>query len=77
MGPSGLSGNQKNGNMLGPVGVYISRGTTYPKLSMYDQYRARLAGVNENLEGDLTPRDLVQLDGLRNGKIWDMSKFKH
>jgi hypothetical protein len=77
MGPSALNGIQKNGNMVGPVGVYISRGTTYPKLSMYDQYRARLAGVNENLEGDLTPRDLVQLDGLRNGKIWDMSKFKH
>ena len=63
--------------MQWPTGVYRSRGTTYPELSMYDQYRARLAGVNENLEGSVTPRDLVQLDGLRNGKIWDMSKVKH
>lgn len=77
IGPSGLNGNQKNGNMQWPTGVYRSRGTTYPELSMYDEYRARLAGVNENLEGTVTPRDLVQLDGLRNGKIWDMSKVKH
>lgn len=77
LGPSGLSGNQRNGNMLGLRGIYTTRGTTYPKLSMYDEYRARLAGVNENLEGNLTPSNLVQLDGLRNGRYWDMSKFRH
>jgi hypothetical protein len=77
LGPSGLSGNQRNGNMLGLRGIYTTRGTTYPKLSMYDEYRARLAGVNENLEGNLTPPNLVQLDGLRNGRYWDMSKFRH
>ena len=77
IGPSQLNGIQQNGNMIGPTGVYIARGVTYPKLSMYDEYRARLAGVNENLEGDMTPSDLVQYDGLVNGKYWDMSKFKH
>jgi hypothetical protein len=77
MGPSELNGIQQNGNMVNALGVYNARGVGYPKLSMYDEYRARLAGVNENLEGTLTPSDLVQLDGLRNGKIWDMSKVKH
>ncbi len=77
LGPSELNGNQRNGNMLGARGVYITRGTTYPKLSMYDEYRARLAGLNENLEGSRTPSDIVQEDGWRNGKTWDMDKFRH
>ncbi|MDP2312794.1 MAG: pilus assembly protein TadG-related protein [Pseudomonadota bacterium] len=77
VGPSELNGIQQNSNMVGPLGVYISRGTTYPKLSMYDEYRARLAGANENLEGTLTPDELIRLDGYRNGKMWDMDKFKH
>ncbi|MDP2309235.1 MAG: Tad domain-containing protein [Pseudomonadota bacterium] len=77
IGPSELNGNQKNGNMVGPMGVYASRGTTYPELSMYDEYRARLAGINESLEGDASPSDLVQLDGLQNGKFWEMDKVKH
>lgn len=77
MGPSGLNGNQANGNGRDFRGVYDYDATRFPKLSMYDEYRARLAGVNENLEGTLTPSELVLLDGMRNGKLWDMSKFKH
>ncbi len=75
IGPSELSGNQQNGNMTN-LGVYASRGTTYPKLSMYDEYRARLAGVNE-FSGGTTPSSLIALDGYMNGKWWDMSRFKH
>jgi hypothetical protein len=77
IGPTELSGNQQNGNGRDGRGVYWARGTTYPELSMYDEYRARLAGVNENLEGTLTPSDLVAEDGWELGKSWDMSKFKH
>ncbi|MBM4369350.1 MAG: Tad domain-containing protein [Deltaproteobacteria bacterium] len=76
VGPSELNGNQANGNMnIG--GIYLAQGIEYPKLSMYDEYRARLAGVNDNLAGDLTPADLVGIDGAREGRAWDTSRFEH
>lgn len=77
IGPSELLGYQQDSNMAGVDRVYSARGTTYPKMSMYDEYRARLAGVNENLAGTVSPSDLVRLDGALNGKAWDMSKVKH
>lgn len=77
IGPTGVSGYQQDGNMLKPNGVYWSRGTTYPKMSMNDEYRARLAGINENLAGTVGPDDLVMMDGYMNGKTWDMGSFKH
>ncbi len=77
MGPSNISGNTRNGNGSQILGVYSPGGTTYPKLTMFDDYRARLAGVNENLAGSRTPAELIQMDGLLEGKYWDMSKFKH
>jgi hypothetical protein len=78
VGPSELSGTQRNGNGAPSVlGVYSARGAGYPELSMYDEYRARLVGINENLEGSRTPPDLIMEDGLRNGKLWNPTRFKH
>lgn len=76
VGPSELGGHTRNGNMaLG--GVYASQGVTYPKLTMLDEYRARMAGIQDNLKGDTTPRDLVEQDGSSEGRHWDMDNFKH
>lgn len=76
VGPSELNGNQANGN-YNVGGVYHPQGIEYPKLSMYDQYRARLAGVNDGLQGDTTPADLVGEDGAREGRSWDTTRFEH
>ncbi|GDX81514.1 hypothetical protein LBMAG42_33250 [Deltaproteobacteria bacterium] len=77
VGPSELGGIQQNGNMIGGAGVYIARGVTYPKLSMYDEYRARMAGIQDGLEGGLPPTTLIAIDGAELGKSWDTSKFEH
>ncbi|MFN7145191.1 MAG: TadE/TadG family type IV pilus assembly protein [Myxococcota bacterium] len=77
LGPSEISGTQQNGNGYPILGVYSRRGAGYPELSMYDEYRARLAGTQENLEGPVTPEELIFMDGLREGRMWDMSKFRH
>lgn len=76
VGPSELNGNQANGNM-NVGGIYVAQGVRYPKFSMYDEYRARLAGINENLDGPRTPEQLIQADGLLEGKMWDMGNFHH
>lgn len=78
LGPAALSGTQRNGNAaVNPLGVFTARGAGYPELSMYDEYRARLAGLNENLAGSRSPTDLALQDGFREGRVWDVSKFKH
>jgi hypothetical protein len=76
VGPSNLSGLQANGNST-PTPVYSYRGIEYPKLSMYDQYRARMAGIQDELTGGLDPATLVLLDGIELGKSWDTSRFEH
>lgn len=76
VGPSELNGNQADGNMMTGL-VYASHGIEFPKMSMYDEYRARLAGVNDDLQGGLSPADLVLYDGVSMGKSWDMDKFEH
>ena len=78
LGPSNLSGTQRNGNGATTLmGVYTARGARYPEIAMYDEYRARLAGINENLTGRRTPIDLILQDGLQNGKVWDVTRFRH
>lgn len=77
LGPSEISGNTRNGNQIGMRGVYASAGLTYPKLTMYDEYRARLAGTTENLAGPASPQDIVRMDGYMQGRAWQMDKFKH
>ncbi len=76
VGPSELSGNQQNSNTM-KNGVYWSGGTKWPTFAMVEEYRARMAGIQDNLEGDTTPRDLVEGDGSSEGRGWDMDKFKH
>jgi len=76
VGPSELEGYQANGNME-VYGVYQAQGIELPMRSMYDEYRARLAGVNDTLVGDLTPADLVGIDAARENRPWDTSRFEH
>ncbi len=77
VGPStGTEGNTRTGNTL--VGlVYPSASIRFPKLTMYDEYRARMAGIQDNLTGGLAPTTLISRDGARLGKSWDTSKFEH
>lgn len=76
VGPSNLTGLQANGNST-PTPVYAPRGIEYPKLSMVDQYRARMAGIQDDLTGGLDPATLILLDGISLGKVWDTSRFEH
>ncbi len=77
VGPSELSGNQQNGNGKGGRGVYASDAVRFPVLSMYDEYRARMAGIQDGLGGVLSPTTLIALDGAELGKSWDTSRFEH
>lgn len=76
VGPSNLSGLQANGNST-PTPVYSPRGIEYPKLTMYDEYRARMAGIQDELTGGLDPATLILFDGITMGKSWDTSRFEH
>lgn len=76
VGPSGLSGMQADGNMLSGL-VYGSQYIEWPKQAMVEEYRARIAGVNDDLQGSTSPSDLVFYDGMSMGKMWDMDKFEH
>jgi hypothetical protein len=77
IGPTGISGLQANGNGVGPRGVFDPSYVRFPKFSMYDEYRARLAGIHENLQGDTTPEELVEQDGYSLGHRYDMDQFEH
>ncbi len=46
-------------------------------LGMVEEYRARLAGLNEALEGGSAPTDLARMDGAMLGKMWNVAYFKH
>ncbi len=46
-------------------------------LAMVEEYRARLAGLNEDLQGGSAPTDLAQMDGAMLGKMWNVAYFKH
>ncbi len=76
VGPSNLSGLEANGNST-PTPVYGPVGIKYPEMSMYDEYRARMAGIQDELTGGLDPATLVMLDGVSLGKSWDTSRFEH
>ncbi len=76
VGPSNLSGLAANGNST-PSPVYQAKGIDYPEMSMYDEYRARMAGIQDGLTGGLDPATLVMLDGIELGKSWDTSRFEH
>ncbi len=77
VGPTDTSPLQRNGNGVHPTGVYDSDYVRFPKLAMYDEYRARMAGIQDGLSGSTTPTTLIALDGAELGKSWDTSKFEH
>ncbi len=77
VGPStGTEGNTRTGNTRTGL-VYPSASIRFPKLTMYDEYRARMAGIQDNLTGGLAPTTLISMDGARLAKSWDTSKFEH
>ncbi len=46
-------------------------------LGMVEEYRARLAGLNEDLRGGSSPTTIAQMDGSMLGKSWNTAYFKH
>ena len=77
VGPSGLLGNEQNGNGMGFGGVYASGAVDLPVKAMYDEYRARMAGIQDGLDGMMSPTTLIAIDGAELGKSWDTSMFEH
>jgi hypothetical protein len=81
VGPSRGSFLQRNGNVIKPtppIGVFWSQAIWYPKFSMQDTYKARLAAINDRLSGATTPATLVAGDASRVGRRrWNTSRFKH
>lgn len=59
------------------LGVFWSHAVEYPKMTMVEEYRARMAGVKDGLSGRTTPERLVEQDGGDLGKSWDMDRFEH
>jgi len=73
VGPTRLSASDRNGEwMAGPLYVPGLAATPDPALGMIDEYRARMAGIREDLAGGATPRSLIDAEG-----IWDSSRFRH
>ncbi len=81
VGPShsSISDSDRSGEwMTGQIYVsHTTFGKDYDALGFMDEYRARLAGMNENLAGGATPTTLASMDGLNEGKSWNTSYFKH
>lgn len=81
VGPTRGSFLQRNGNVIRPTppwGIFWSQAIWYPKFTMMPTYRARLAGIQDNLSGRTTPSRLVQQDAARVGRArWNVRKFLH
>lgn len=78
VGPTRANTLLRNGNSAPVMGVYSAEGASLTReLTMVDQYRARMAGIQDNLGGSTTPASLVQQDAWSFGTSWDMDKFKH
>ncbi|MFH1465543.1 MAG: Tad domain-containing protein [Pseudomonadota bacterium] len=75
VGPTQIGDKDANGFMAGPL--YVPWGSNEVNLGMQEQYRARLAGMNESLEGASSPTSLAQWDGFMLGKVWNVGYFKH
>jgi hypothetical protein len=75
VGPTNIGDKNANGFMAGPL--YIPWGSNRTNLGMVEEYRARIAGMNENLRGASAPKTIAQIDGLSLGKFWNTSYFKH
>lgn len=77
VGPTRASWAQRTA-FFAPRGVFSNQAVWYPKLAMVQEYRARMAGIQDDLAGDLSPADLVRRDARSlPGRSWDMDKFLH
>ncbi len=76
IGPTRASDGDRNGEwMAGPLYVPGAAASVYTQasvLGMVDEYRARLAGITDNLAGSALPTWLAEIDG-----SWDSSLFTH
>jgi hypothetical protein len=78
VGPTRAGPAQRSASTLGPNLVYWSHAIDYTEFTMLDDYRARMAGINDDLAGSVTPRSLVEDDGWRLGRGgYDMDRFEH
>lgn len=75
VGPTQSGDRNANSYMAGPL--YSIWGTHRSDLGMVEEYRARLAGLNEALAGGSSPVGLAQQDGSMLGKTWNTGYFKH
>jgi hypothetical protein len=80
VGPShsSIPGTDRTGEWtFGPIYVsHTTFGKDYDALGFMDEYRARLVGMNEEVSG-ISPPSLAYLDGINEGKLWNVSYFKH
>lgn len=81
VGPTRLGYTDRNGiwmrgmlYMPGPMGMSLDERND---LGMVEEYRARLAGMEESLSGSSNPLNLAVLDGARLGMMWNRSYFNH
>lgn len=81
VGPTRASSSDRNGRwMAGPLyisGAAGSESTRQSVLGMVDEYRARLAGMEEELEGGVDPTTLAVMDGATLGRFWNPMYFSH
>jgi hypothetical protein len=75
VGPTQVGDKTADGFRAGPL--YIPWGSNETDLAMVEEYRARLAGLNEELTGGSSPTSVAQQDGLRLGKSWNVAYFHH
>jgi hypothetical protein len=77
VGPTRASWAQRTA-FFAPRGVFSNQAVWYPKLAMVQEYRARLAGIQDDLKGPVSPTDLIRRDASRlPGRSWDMDRFLH
>jgi hypothetical protein len=77
VGPTRASWAQRTA-FFAPRGVFSNQAVWYPKLAMVQEYRARLAGIHDDLAGPVSPAELIEDDARRlPGRSWDMDKFLH
>jgi len=74
VGPTQVGDKQADGFRAGPL--YIPWGSNESDLAMVEEYRARLAGLNEDLAGG-SPTAVARQDGARLGQSWNVAYFKH
>jgi Flp pilus assembly protein TadG len=77
VGPSEQSGLLYDGNLPSSSGVWAADGIDYPRMTMLDEYRARMAGIQDGLDGPADPKSIIEIDGAMLGKTWDVSRFEH